>query len=820
MDKKKTWDNIQDGTAIALSVASTTLGPTAPLGIGVASIGVRIVNRVLVNTKLLEDDSNSISEIADEQLNEAINKAIQYTVNHIDAHVAQKLALYLEQRINGHFTVNDDAYMDLVYKAVSDMDRYEEYYVDKKTILCISEMFLNRLKEEFVNPEHQILFNVLIDKRVATLESIIAEMNKPMADSKEFELTKYYNFYTKPYFTGREEEIRNLKERIAGPVSHISLHGIGGIGKTEILKKIYQHYITCSSEHISTGIERIAYFIYKGSMDITVIEQLKHSLPDSNADKISFAWESLEEVCSKKKTLILVDNVDKTPDEDSSLCKLNRLNATVIISTRVRNYPEFEHIEIREMGYEENRKIFTEILRKSGIYISEEEEPVLNNMITKLIKNHTAATIFIANTVADCGYRIPEIFDLLTKFGFNIPEEAENTDISKEISKLFPVTHLSDKEKNLLAAFSLMPNIPIEQSKCEKWFLQDAGAEKIKNIFSQLNRKGWLERSGFQYLMHPIIGAAVRYNEKISDRDHVNLLQNLINELAWDEASPLDQKDHSLVCAMSIFSYFDTLTVVIPLGYYIGTILDAYGDYENALFYVSAAFEGLKKVKELNPEYPVISTMDTMIFLMSSCLICLGRPKEVFNLIENSYSLISESNRISINNNIAIMLSREALKTVPPDSSILEIAIDLIKIDIRAAEAKGTESEHLINALSTYVKLLILQGRVKETGSVIKRIFILREKLFPENHIKIGFGYAQMGLYFFVREQYELALQAYIYAIKVFSFSVPSNHELIRNTKNNITACLDKQMIPEEKFEEMCSKPVNSKELLEQIADD
>ena len=820
MDKKKTWDNIQDGTTIALSVASTALGPAAPLGIGATSIGVRIVNRILVNTNLLEDDSKAIGKIADEQLNKAINNAIKYTVDHMDAHTAEKLAIYLKQRMDGHYSVNDDAYMDLVSKAAKEMDRFDENYVDKKTILRISEMFLNKLKEEIEDPKHQELYNVLIDKRIATLEAIIADMNKPMADSKEFELTKYYDFFTKPYFTGREEEIQNLKERIAGPVSHISLYGIGGIGKTEILKKLYQYYSTCSTEHIPTGIERIAYFSYKGSMDLSVIEQLKYSLPVSNADKISCAWKSLEEICSKKNTLIFVDNVDKTPDEDGSLCKLKRLNATVILSTRVRDYAEFEQIEIREMGYEENRKIFTEILRKSGIDIREEEEHVLKILITDLVRNHTATNIFIANTVADCGYTIPEIFDLLVKFGFNIPEEAENTEISIEISKLFPVVHISEKEKNLLEAFSLMPNIPIERNKCEKWFLPDAGAEKKEQLFMRLYKKGWLEKSGHQYLMHPIIGAAVRYNEKISDTDHVNLLQSLFGELDWDEASPLYHKDHSLACAMSIFSYFDTLEVVIPLGYSIGKILDAYGDYENALSYFSVAFEGLKKVKELEPENPVVNTIDTIISCMSSCLICLGKTKEVLDLVEDSRSMMSESGRITLINNLVIMLSREAQKTVPPDASILEIAMYLIKIDIQASEANGKGNEHLINALSTYVKLLTMQGKVEETGSIIKRIFSLREELYPENHIKMGYGYAQMAAYFSYKKQYELAAQAYIYAIKIFGVSVPMNHELIQTAQINIAICLNQLTIPKEKWKEMIDKPVNPKELLEQITDD
>lgn len=777
MDKKKVWDNIQDSSKIVLSVVSLFALPEAKIAAGLASSAVSIVNRIFKNTKLL-DPKDSINDIADSQLNRAIESSMRYTYGKINTDTAQKLVLYMQQRLSNQFSFTDpDAYENLITNAAEDMDKYDALYVDKRTILEISSIFLNRLRIEINDTKNQQLFNLIVDERLSYLENL-SQYFKQQHDAKQFEISRYFNFSTKPYFQGRHDEQQFLKHRIAGSVVHIALWGLGGIGKTEICRKVYQFYVTAQEEHLPINVDRIAFFRYQNSMDLTLVDQLKYDKTPNVNEPIKCAWDSLINICSYYRTLIFIDNVDKTPDEDSSLNRLNELNASVVITTRIKDYPEFEQISVQPMGYETNRQIFLAILQSSNINIKEDEESVLQNVINNLVKNHISATIFLARTMISCCWTISELKKTLNQCGFNIPDEAKNTDISKELIKLFPLTNLSENDKNIVEAFSLMPNIELNVKTCSEWLFPDANIGVHDWKLSELSNKGWIEQSGYNYMMHPVIAASVRLNSTILFDNHRNLLMQCYCGLNWDEKTNLDNMSKTLICALSIATHFNDINVDFALGFKLGIALIEFCDYTEAVKWLTKSYSA-----SLYADNDDI-TNDIYRKLVDALLLSGETDTALYLLLEASETMPKET-QVKMNNSLAIALRNKGVKE--DNYILLFLAIEILNSTISQTAQIYTEySENMINLLGTLANLYCLIDCIEEAKQVHKKSIEIRKKIYDPDHPKMGAAYFNLGTFFIASKDYLRAKNASIKSLQILHRTYPMDHKYIQDLVTNL----------------------------------
>lgn len=777
MDKKKVWDNIQDSSRIVLSIVSLFAMPKMKIPVGLSSSAVGVVNRILKNTKIF-DSKDSISEIADSQLNHAIEVSMRYTYEKINTDTAQKLFFYMKQRLANQYSFEDsEAYEKLVFNAAEDMDKYDALYVDKKSIVEISSVFLSRLRNEIDNTKNQQLFNLIVDERLSYLEKISGYFEQ-QNDVKQFEISKYFNFSTKPYFQGRHDEQQFLKYRVDTGAVHIALWGLGGIGKTEICRKVYQFYVTAHEEHLPINIDRIAFFRYQNSMDLSLIEQLKYDKPLNANEDINCAWKSLINICSYYRTLIFIDNVDKTPDEDSGLSRLNDLNATIIITTRIKNYPDFEQIDIQPMEYETNRKIFLTILQSSNITLKEDEEPILQNVIENLVKNHITATIFLARTLISCCWTICELQDTLNNCGFNIPDKAKNTDISREILKLFPLIHLSENEKNIVEAFSLMPNIELDSRTCSEWLFPDAHANAHDWKLSDLSTKGWIEQSGYNYVMHPVIAASVRLNSNILFDNHRNLITQCFCGLDWDGKSNLDGISKTLVWALTIATHFNDINVDFALGFKLGTTLIEYCDFSEAVKWLTKSYSAsilFNNDKVTNEIYRKLV----------DALILSGENEKALELLLNASESIPIETQVMMNLSLAIALRNKGTKE--NNYQLLLLAINILNSTIDpTAQIYGENSEYMVNLLGTLANLYCLVDCLEEAKKTYKKSLEIREKIYTPNHPKMGMAYFNLGVFFIATEDYLKARDASVKSLQILLQTYPMNHKYIQDVLTNL----------------------------------
>ena len=81
---------------------------------------------------------------------------------------------------------------------------------------------------------------------------------------REFVVTHNANIKPVSYFTGRETELHELRQRIEEGRKSVLVSGMGGIGKTHICRKLFEEYLNRHSDDGKYHFRYIGYVKYTG----------------------------------------------------------------------------------------------------------------------------------------------------------------------------------------------------------------------------------------------------------------------------------------------------------------------------------------------------------------------------------------------------------------------------------------------------------------------------------------------------------------------------------------------------------------------------
>ena len=129
------------------------------------------------------------------------------------------------------------------------------------------------------------------------------------------------------YFSGRKEELSALHERLLNE-SKVFVTGMAGIGKSEFVKAYAKNY---ASEYTN-----ILYMVYRGNLkqlitDLDFADDEPFEDPDRKFMRHDRFLRRLE-----GDTLIIIDNFDKTAEEDPFLFEIMKYRCRIIFTTRNR----------------------------------------------------------------------------------------------------------------------------------------------------------------------------------------------------------------------------------------------------------------------------------------------------------------------------------------------------------------------------------------------------------------------------------------------------------------------------------------------------
>ena len=324
------------------------------------------------------------------------------------------------------------------------------------------------------------------------------------------------------YFCGRDREIKAINEQLQS-THFLVLHGIGGIGKTELAKRYAQKF---SSEY-----DAVIFVRYDTSIIETFANDVK--LPIANlkrdsdeSDEVYFKRKlSVLQKISTPRHLIILDNFDT--DECDDLDELMALNFKFLITSRVDFediFPQFEVGVLNEM--DSLRDIFS--------HYSKLENDKYSDDIIIALEGHTMAVELVSKQMKQNELSSEEMYDMLCKNGISADENKvknmkdgslRNKSAVAHIETLFNVLGVADDVRQILRNAALIGPNPVTID----WFSQLC--ELDNNGIKTLDRcisGGWIQKFDEIILLHSLIAEVLYRQLKPNSTACRILLENLI----------------------------------------------------------------------------------------------------------------------------------------------------------------------------------------------------------------------------------------------------------------------------------------------------
>lgn len=341
------------------------------------------------------------------------------------------------------------------------------------------------------------------------MESVKSHEEEPVPDFPA--LLTAAPYHQTEHYIGREGITETIIECLFGGKS-CYLHGIGGIGKTEIAKSVLQKILATPSSE--SGINQIMWIDYtEGDFALSLVRSLKMGDSTHNLDE---AFQKAIALINqyRGKLLLFIDNVEEADDE--KLLGLNQyLNCRIMVTSRCEGFSGLTEIPVPPLSPDECMELFY-------AYYHGQKDDITLRKIIELADRHTVTVELLAKIADSEELLLHEFYSSLVCSGFNLSEEEVTTAhekmhsegrIIEQLAKLFQVYGCTPNEEQLLIQISTIPNIHFAFDQAKKWF-----GLKNRTPLNHLVKRGWLKRetlyangrNRYQYFIHSVIASAIR----------------------------------------------------------------------------------------------------------------------------------------------------------------------------------------------------------------------------------------------------------------------------------------------------------------------
>lgn len=361
------------------------------------------------------------------------------------------------------------------------------------------------------------------------------------------ENTDTYTFLTaRPYqqtecFVGRLGIVSNVQDNLLRGTS-CYLHGIGGIGKTEIAKIILKSIL-----QIPPSESDITHIMWVDYTENDFALSLVHAFyMDTQIENIEQAFQEAVSCMNQygQHLLLIVDNVENS--EDKQLLGITGfLNCRIVITSRCEGFAKLQKIPVTPLEMPECMELFY-------YYYHGQHDDIMLQRIIELADHHTV-TIELLSKIADTEeVLLHEFYESLVRCGFHISSEEVTAAHEKmhaegrvivQLQKLFHVYGFQPDETRLLTQTSAIPSIPFTFDQAKRWF-----SLSNRTTLNRMSKRGWLKKEGlyangrnrYRYVMHSVIASAVRaqFQENL-----YNTCQQFIREITVDMQKSWDKND-------------------------------------------------------------------------------------------------------------------------------------------------------------------------------------------------------------------------------------------------------------------------------------
>jgi len=322
---------------------------------------------------------------------------------------------------------------------------------------------------------------------------------------------------------------------------YIQLRGMGGIGKSEILRKVYSWFLETPGEHFYA---HIAYLYYSGKFKSDLDSAIDYPEKGTNANPIEY----LKHLANTSKVLLFIDDVrNQVPDkseiyeENASFEEIAGSNISILFASRIMRM-DFSPVSVKPLPIEScvdiflreyNANIDDDIMTENDAEcctaeaLTAEDKERLIQIIDGRAERNTLVINRLGAMARDYSWTITQLEKELIDRNFNIRQglsenNAEYMDeqtLQDELNKLYDYNEIKDAaERSILEGFTLLADVPTDIATCAKWFSRDAEIDegRCRIALIRLMHRSWLlnsrsTKSGttiINFSMHNIVRAS------------------------------------------------------------------------------------------------------------------------------------------------------------------------------------------------------------------------------------------------------------------------------------------------------------------------
>lgn len=462
---------------------------------------------------------------------------------------------------------------------------------------------------------------------------------------------------SKKFFIGRDAEIEDIHAKLQQN-RVLFLHGIGGIGKSELAKQYAMRYgneydTVIFAPYISDVVTMIADDNYIQIHNFSRMQDEK--VEDYYARKLNKIKSLIQG--NRDRVLMFVDNFDTA--EDSNMNDLLSLGCKVLVTSRVDFSDEYAQVELASIS--NPIEIFDEYYKKP---LSDTDRDIVNKIIG-IVCRHTMTVELLAKQMMAGRIKPEQMLKKLESSGISDSGKEKVRSVKDgnltmqstfdHIQALFDLSELDENENFVLVNLSLIPHTGISAELFCEWC-------EIDNFdtINTLAMEGWIrwDKEKDYISLHPVVADVMREELKrdfsICDR----LIISINKYIKENYSAILKETNHAFLSIVDYMcnkiSSFDVFSIY-AIGL-IGNVTTKFMHVSNPYVYASYLKKAINIYEKMSckTDKSLASMYNTLGHLYLTAEF-LKEAEEAFNYALN----ISEPNNetlgltLSIYNNLA-----------------------------------------------------------------------------------------------------------------------------------------------------------------------
>jgi len=586
------------------------------------------------------------------------------------------------------------------------------------------------------------------------------------------------------HFTGRGAELASIRARVMeGGKQFALVGGMGGMGKSEICKKLFHEYMGADDEKI----KHVGWIAWSetGGLKGTFAGKFRAT---ANIENIDDSFSETKALINElgSELLLFIDNMNEISAGDKA--ELDSLACNIVASSRLGEIAGFHPVPVGKLSVEE----CVEIYRKNRDAGAAPDDGV----ISEIVKKAGCVTIVVEllARAANAAVSDSALLEKLNGKGFDLSDIPEAVSgemtFNERMQALFDVSKVTPAELAALKMFSLFPPIPLRRDTAKKWL-----ALENFNALNALAKKGWLTKTGEAFHLHDVISSVVRYNNAPAYDECAGLIDMLAEDLGYGITEIFTSRLGILPHGESVARHFwdDEKENVALLLSWVGWLYDEQGEYGKALEYYERALA--IKEKTLGKEHPSTAvTYNNMAVVFRA----QGEYGKALEYHERALAIREKAlgkehpHTATTYNNMALVFHDQG-----DYGKALEYYGRALAIRKKALGEEHPDTATTYNNMAEVFRAQDDYGKALEYHG---RALAIQEKVLGEEHPSTASTYNNMAVVFHDQGDYDKALEYYGRALAIREKALGEEHPDTAVTYNNMAILLEEQGKYDEAF--------------------